>query len=82
MNLLTPTTLPPHIADVDVLEELLSRPSQALLDDLQRLDGGILILGVGGKVGPTLARLAKRAAPTKRIVGVARFSDPAVRDTS
>ena len=79
MNPLTSETLPTHIADVDTLEELLSRPSQALIDDLQRLDGGILILGVGGKVGPTLARLAKRAAPTKRIIGVARFSDPAVR---
>ena len=79
MELLTPATLPPQIADEDSLEELLSRPSRALIDDLQRLHGDILILGVGGKVGPTLARLAKRAAPTKRIVGVARFSDPTVR---
>ena len=79
MNPLTPASLPPQIADEHALEELLSRPSQPLIDDLRRLDGGILILGVGGKVGPTLARLAKRAAPTKRIVGVARFSDPAVR---
>ena len=78
MSLLTPTTLPTHIADEDSLEELLSRPSQALIDDLQHLEGDILILGVGGKVGPTLARLAKRAAPAKRIVGVARFSDPGV----
>lgn len=77
--MLTPRSLPPHIAGVDALEELLSRPSQPLIDDLRRLDGDILILGVGGKVGPTLARLAKRAAPEKRIVGVARFSDPAVR---
>ncbi len=78
-NMLTPASLPPQIADEDSLEELLSRPSRALIDDLQRLHGDILILGVGGKVGPTLARLAKRAAPTKRIVGVARFSDPTVR---
>ena len=76
---LTPASLPTRIADEDNLEELLSRPSPALLDDLQRLDGDILILGVGGKVGPTLARLAKRAAPDKRIAGVARFSDPDVR---
>ena len=79
MNLLTPTTLPSHIADEEALEELLSRPSEPLIDDLERLDGDLLILGVGGKVGPTLARLAKRAAPTKCIVGVARFSDPAIR---
>ena len=79
MNLLTRASLPLQIADEAALEELLSRPSRALIDDLQRLHGDILILGVGGKVGPTLARLAKRAAPTKRIVGVARFSDPAIR---
>lgn len=79
MNLLTPETLPWQIADEDALEELLSRPSQALVDELQHLEGDLLILGVGGKVGPTLARLAKRAAPAKRIVGVARFSDPGVR---
>ena len=79
MNVLTRATLPTDIADEDVLEELLSRPSQTLVYDLRRLDGDILILGVGGKVGPTLARLAKRAAPAKRIVGVARFSDAAVR---
>ncbi len=79
MNLLTRASLPAQIDDEVALEELLSRPSQELIDDLQRLDGDILILGVGGKVGPTLARLAKRAAPAKRIVGVARFSDPAVR---
>jgi nucleoside-diphosphate-sugar epimerase len=36
-------------------------------------------LGVGGKIGPTLARLAKRAAPGKRVVGVARFSEKGLR---
>ena len=76
---LTQATLPSRIDDEDCLEELLSRPSRALIADLARLDGDIIILGVGGKVGPTLARLAKRAAPAKRIVGVARFSDPNVR---
>jgi dTDP-4-dehydrorhamnose reductase len=79
METLSPNSLPPRIADEAALEEVLSRPSQGLRDDLQRLDGDILILGVGGKVGPTLARLAKRAVPAKRIVGVARFSDPSVR---
>ena len=34
-----------------------------------------MVLGVGGKMGPTLARMAKRAAPGKRVIGVARFSD-------
>jgi nucleoside-diphosphate-sugar epimerase len=39
-----------------------------------------VILGVAGKMGPTLARMAKRAAPTRRVIGVARFSDPASRE--
>jgi len=71
--------LPDRIDDVAALEDLLSRPSQALVDDLAALDGDIIILGVGGKVGPCLARMAKRAAPHKRILGVARFSDNAVK---
>jgi nucleoside-diphosphate-sugar epimerase len=42
--------------------------------------GDLIILGVGGKIGPTLARLARRAAPHKRIVGVARFTEPGLRE--
>ena len=79
MTLLTATDLPDHIADVAALEELLSRPSLALVDDLAALEGDIIILGVAGKVGPCLARMAKRAAPHKRVVGVARFSDRSVK---
>lgn len=79
MDVLRFEDLPERIEDVDALEELLSRPSQALIDDLARLEGDIVVLGVGGKVGPTLARLAKRAAPRKRVIGVARFSDAEVR---
>ncbi|XWN30569.1 MAG: NAD(P)-dependent oxidoreductase [Devosia sp.] len=77
---LTFASLPKRIEDETHLEDLLSRPTDALVDDLARLDGDICVLGVGGKVGPTLARMAKRAAPHKRVVGVARFSDPAVRE--
>jgi nucleoside-diphosphate-sugar epimerase len=78
-ELLTFESLPERIADIDALEELLSRPSQALADDLAGLEGDLIVLGVGGKVGPTLARMAKRAAPGRRVIGVARFSDPDVR---
>ena len=53
----------------------MTRPSQALAADLARAEGDILVLGVGGKMGPTLARMAKRAAPSKRVIGVARFSE-------
>lgn len=79
MDILRFEDLPERIEDEAALEELLSRPSQALKDDLARLDGDIIVLGIGGKVGPTLARLAKRAAPEKAVIGVARFSDPDVR---
>ena len=77
---LTFDTLPDRIEDEPHLEDLLSRPTDALLEDMVRLEGDVCVLGVGGKVGPTLARMAKRAAPDKRVVGVARFSDPAVRE--
>ena len=58
----------------------MTEPAPELAADLERLAGDILILGVGGKMGPTLARLAKRAAPRKRVVGVARFSEPGLRE--
>jgi nucleoside-diphosphate-sugar epimerase len=38
------------------------------------------VLGVGGKMGPTLARMAKRAAPARRVIGVARFSDKGLKE--
>jgi nucleoside-diphosphate-sugar epimerase len=78
--MLSPTALPERIRDVDHLEDVMALPTQALVDDLRRLDGDILILGVAGKMGPTLARLARRAAPDKQIVGVARFSEAGVRE--
>ena len=78
--LLTRDTLPETIADIAALDELLCRPSQALIDDLDKVDGDIMILGVAGKMGPTLAGLAKAALPDRRIIGVARFSDAGVRE--
>jgi nucleoside-diphosphate-sugar epimerase len=77
--LLTPDNLPETIADIAALDELLCRPSQALIDDLERVDGDIMILGVAGKMGPTLAGLAKAALPHRRVIGVARFSDASAR---
>ena len=72
--------LPDRIEDLEQLEELLSRPSDALVQTLERVDGDLLVLGVGGKMGPTLARMAKRASPGRRVVGVARFSEPGLRE--
>jgi nucleoside-diphosphate-sugar epimerase len=72
-------TLPARFADVDTLDEFLARPSRALVEDLATIDGDIIVLGVGGKMGPTLARLAKTAAPGKRVVAVARFGEAGVQ---
>ncbi len=72
--------LPMSFVDEVELEEFMTRPSRALIDDLAGLDGAIMILGVGGKMGPTLARLAKRAAPEKTVIGVARYSETGIRD--
>jgi len=78
--LLTRDHLPETISDIASLDDLLCRPSQALIDDLRKVDGDIMILGVAGKMGPTLAGLAKAAVPDRRIIGVARFSDAHVKD--
>ena len=80
VDLLDPSDLPERFASVEALDEFMTRPSRALVADLERVDGDLMILGVAGKMGPTLARLAKRASPERRVVGVARFSDPAVRE--
>ncbi|GAB5376289.1 MAG: NAD(P)-dependent oxidoreductase [Acuticoccus sp.] len=72
--------LPDLINTEEELEELISRPTKALADDLAALEGDIVVLGVAGKVGPSLARMAKRAAPDKRVIGVARFSEPGSRE--
>jgi nucleoside-diphosphate-sugar epimerase len=69
--------LPSRFADVDALEEFMTRPHPDLERDLAGIDE-IMVLGVGGKMGPTLARLARRAG--KRVIGVARFSEKGLRE--
>jgi nucleoside-diphosphate-sugar epimerase len=63
---------------IAALDEELSRPSGQLTDELARLPGDILVLGAGGKMGPTLARMAVRASrsgPSRRVIAAARFSN-------
>lgn len=72
--------LPNRFENIEHLEELMSTPSHALVQALACVPGDIMVLGVGGKMGPTLARMAKRAAPTKRVIGVARFSEAGLRE--
>jgi hypothetical protein len=61
------------------LEELLSRPDEATAAAMAALDGDLIILGVGGKMGPSLARLARRAVDQAgvktRVIAVARFTN-------
>src|SRR5437016_4825442 len=75
-----PDALPSRIGSVAELDALLARPTPVLTEDLARVDGDILILGAGGKMGPTVARLARNAAPGKRVVAVARFSTAGLRE--
>ncbi len=76
---------PERIMDVPALEELLSRPSPGVVADLAALDGDILVLGAAGKMGPTLARMARRAldeaGSDRRVTAVSRFSEPDVRES-
>src|SRR5437588_7047315 len=73
--------LPDRFRDVEHVEDVMTAPSPELTAELGKVDGDLIILGVGGKIGPTLARLAKRAAPGKRVIGVARFSEKGLRES-
>lgn len=71
--------LPSRFDDAAHLEEVMTRPSEALVQALEQVPGDIMVLGVGGKMGPTLARMAVRASPGRRVIGVARFSQAGLR---
>ena len=66
------------IRNVEELEDILSEPTEAVIHAMAALKGDLVILGIGGKMGPTLARMAKRASElagvTRRVIGVSRFS--------
>ena len=74
------TALPERFADVAALEDFMSAPDPALAAHLEHAPGDLMVLGVGGKMGPTLARMAKRAMPARRVIGVARFSERGLRE--
>jgi nucleoside-diphosphate-sugar epimerase len=69
--------------DLQQMEHDLLKPSNALISDIADLEGDIIILGVGGKMGPSLARLAKqaieKAGVSRRVIGVSRFTDMHLR---
>jgi dTDP-4-dehydrorhamnose reductase len=70
--------LPARIEDAAHLEDLLSDPAPQVLETLSRIHGDIVVLGAAGKMGPTLARMARRAAnaagPARRVIAVSRFT--------
>lgn len=71
-------------ADITSAYQRLVTPSETLIGDLTKLEGDFIILGAGGKMGPDLALLTKRAlemAGLKReVIAVARFSDPGLQN--
>jgi NAD dependent epimerase/dehydratase family len=68
-----------QIDSEEQLEERLSRPSPADIEAMRTLEGDVMVLGAGGKMGPSLVRLMQRATAEsgvkRRIIAVARFSD-------
>ncbi len=74
---------PNYFADESQLEEALSRPTPSLIRMMEEIEGDLLLLGVSGKIGVSMARMAKRACSeagvNKRIIGVARFSEKGQR---
>ncbi|MBN1639793.1 MAG: epimerase [Anaerolineae bacterium] len=74
--------LPVSFDSVEALEEFLSRPSVEVVEAVRQLEGDVLILGAGGKMGPTLATMAQRAVQAsgieRRVIAVSRFSDQEV----
>jgi nucleoside-diphosphate-sugar epimerase len=66
--------------DETELEERLSQPSDALTASLAAVPGDILVLGAGGKMGPSLARMARRADPSRRVIAVSRWSNRAAAE--
>jgi dTDP-4-dehydrorhamnose reductase len=81
----TRMNLPTHVADEAALEDLLAEPSEADLACVRRLDGEVLILGAGGKMGPSLARRVQRAVRRTgrpiQVTAVSRFSSAHARES-
>ena len=72
------------MSDIREIYRELLLPSDDLIADIAKLDGDIIILGAGGKMGPALAKLAKeaidKAGIKKKIIAVSRFTDSGTRD--
>jgi len=71
-----------YIDSIEELEDRLASPSARDEEAMRRLSGDIVILGAGGKMGPSLARRARRASEAagikRRVIAVSRFSSPVI----
>ncbi len=70
----TQTLLPPLRSEQELMAQM-TAPTPAVREAVQALDSDIMVLGVAGKMGPTLAEMLVRAG-AKRVIGVSRFSSP------
>jgi dTDP-4-dehydrorhamnose reductase len=75
---------PADLGTEEQLDDVLTRPGASLVDFIKSVAGPLLVLGAGGKMGPTLAVLARRAAEAAghplEVVAVSRFKDTRSRD--
>ncbi len=64
-----------RIENIEQLEEVLSCPTPEVIESMHRLEGDLLVLGVGGKIGPTLARMARREASSagSKLTSLSRY---------
>jgi nucleoside-diphosphate-sugar epimerase len=72
------------IRDEDHLEDLLSEPTPGAIETLSALDGDVLVLGAGGRLGPGLCRMARRALESvgskRKVIALSRFSAPGIEE--
>src|SRR3954467_415077 len=75
-----PSPNPENIGDVAQLDELLSAPTERVIETVRKHEGDFLILGAAGKMGPTLSRMIRRSMDLlgrkPRVIAVSRFSAP------
>ena len=73
------------ISSVVELERVLATPSPTLVESVARLEGNIMLLGAGGKMGPSLARLARNAVEqssiAKEVIAVSRFTEEGLAES-
>ncbi|KIL40378.1 epimerase [Gordoniibacillus kamchatkensis] len=69
---------------LEQLEQAMTTPSSRLIEDMKNIEGDLMLLGVGGKMGPSLAKLAMNAinaaGVSKNVYGVSRFSEPGLKE--